>query len=253
MSLAARPPRTLLLALAAIIVLLVVAAATALATGFSVNKAVFGARTASITKAQAVAYAHAVNLRAGDVPGMARTAPGKSEGARERSSSRSLARCAGVMSQGQQLVDISSPSFTRNGALEQEQVSSGVSVLSSAADAAREFAAISSARGRACIARFAEHELSRESSGLLHYRGIVVTRLSAPLSGIGASFGLRLTATLSSPRTTHRFYLYLDFLGFRDGPAEVSLNVSGFSRPVSMTTERRLLSTLNARARSHTL
>jgi hypothetical protein len=253
MFLVARPPRTLLLALVALILLLVVGDGAALATGFSVNKAVFGARTASITKAQAVAYARAVNLRSGDVPGMAMTGPGKSEGTRERRSAGSLARCAGVVSQGQQLVDISSPSFTRGKALEQEQISSGVSVLSSAADAAREFAAIRSARGRACITRFAERELSRESSGLLHYRGIVVTRLTAPLAGIGASFGLRLTATLSSPRTTHRFHLYLDFLGLRDGPAEISLNVSGFSRPVSVATERRLLSTLNARARSHTL
>jgi hypothetical protein len=251
MFLAARPPRTLLFALAALISLLL--AGDALATGFSVNRAASGARTATITKAQAVAYARVVNLRAGDVPGMAVTGPGKSEGTRERRSSDALARCAGIVSRGQQLVDISSPTFTGGRALEQEQISSGVSVLSSAAAAAREFAAIRSARGRACITSFAERELSSESRGLLHYVRLVAAPLRAPLAGIDASFGLRLTVVLAARRGGHRFYLYLDSLGFRDGPAEIGLNLSGFSHPVSSATERRLLSMLYARARAHKL
>jgi hypothetical protein len=254
MFLAARAPRTLLLALAALIsLLLVVGDGAALATGVSVNRSASGARTASITKVQAVAYARAVNLRAGDVPAMAVTGPGKSEGIRQRRSSGALARCAGIVSQGQQFVDISSPTFIGGRALEQEQISSGVSVLSSAAVAALEFAAIRSARGRACITSFAERELSSESRGLLHYVRLVAAPLRAPLAGIDASFGLRLTVILAAPRGGHRFYLYLDFLGFRDGPAEISLNASGFSHPVSSATERRLLSTLYARARAHKL
>jgi hypothetical protein len=233
-------------ALSLVLALLIAGCATIAAAGFD-------ASTASITKAQAVAYARAINLRLGDVRGMTITGPAEREGSRGQHSSGELERCVGSASPGQQLIDIGSPTFGRGGALEQSQVSSGVTVLSSAAVAAREFAAIRSARGRACIARFARREFSHESSGLLHYRAIARAKLTAPVAGIGESFGLRFTVTFLATRTGHRFHLYLDFLGFLEGPAEISLNTSGFTRPVSAATERRLFSTLYRRAQAHKL
>jgi hypothetical protein len=229
------------------------ALALLIAGGATIAAAGSDAGTASITKAQAVAYARAINLRAGDVPGMTVTGPAEREGTRGQHSSGELERCVGSANPGQQLIDIGSPTFGQGGALEQSQVSSGVTVLSSAAAAAREFAAIRSARGRACIARFARREFSRESSGSLLYRAIASTALTAPVAGIGESFGLRLTVTLLAPRTGRTFHLYLDFLGFLEGPAEIGLNTSGFTRPVSAATERRLFSTLYRRAQAHKL
>ena len=235
-----------LAALSLVLAVLIAGAATVAAAGL-------GDATAPIAKTQAIAYAHAVNLHAGDVPGMTVTGPAESEGAKERRSSGELARCAGIAHPGRQLVNISSPTFGGGSGLEQKQVSSNVAVLPSAAAAARELAVIRSAPGRACITRFARREFAHESNGLLRYRGIASARLPAPVAGIGASFGLRLTVLLLAPRTGHRFHLYLDFLGFVAGPAEIGLSASGFSQPVSAGTERRLMSTLYARAKAHEL
>lgn len=204
-----------------------------------------------ITKAQATTYAHAVNLRAGDVLGM--TMSGRpeteSEVAKERHSTEELNRCAGGVSLEHQLVDIRSPKFSRGDELQHQEVGSGVSVLSSAALATQELAVVRSARGRACITRFAKRQFAQGSSGPLHSGRMTTSLLPAPVAGIGGSFGLRVTVTLIASRTGIQFPLYIDFLGFVFGPAEISLDDFSISRPVSSATEHQLLLLLYSRAR----
>jgi hypothetical protein len=209
--------------------------------------------TKPITNAQAAAYAHTVNLRAGDVVGMTMSGRPESETVKEKHSTRELIRCAGGVSLEHQLVDIKSPKFSRGRELQREEVGSGVSVLSSATFATRELAAVRSARGRACITRFVKQEFSKEGAGQLHLGAITTSLLPAPVAGLGGSFGLRVTVTLAAARPAIRLPLYLDFMGFVSGPAEIDLNTFAFSRPVSSATERHLLSLLLSRAKATSL
>ena len=204
------------------------------------------------TKAQAVAYAHVINLHAGDVPAMTATGPPEGETAKEQRSVAELARCAGGVGSEHQLVDIRSSKFSRGSGLQQEQVGSGVSVLSSAALASRELTAVRSARGRACITHFARKQFTEKGTEQLHYDQITTSPLPVP-STAGESFGLRVTVTLTAPHTGTHFSFYLDFLGFVSGPAEIDLNALSISKPVPSATERRLLSLLHSRAEAHKL
>jgi hypothetical protein len=64
---------------------------------------------------------------------------------------------------------------------------------------------------------------------------------------------LRLIIPLTFARAggvTFHTHVYLDELGFVAGPAEVSVTATGFSRPVTTATERRLLSLLYSRAQT---
>lgn len=202
-----------------------------------------------ITKAQAAAYARAVNLRAGDVLGMTMTGRQEGETAQEQHSTREVDRCAGV-SPEHQLVDIKSAKFSRGQGLQHEEVGSGVSVLSSATFATQELASVRSARGRACITRFAKQQFSREGAQQVHLGQITTSPLPTPVAGIGGSFGLRVTATLLVTRPAIKLPVYLDFLGFVSGPAEIDLDTFSLSRPISSVTERHLLLLLLSRARA---
>lgn len=208
--------------------------------------------TRSATRAQAVAYAHAINLHAGDVPGMTSTGVSEHEGTKESRASSELARCAGGVGSTHQIVDIESGTFVRGEGLEKQQVQSGVSVLSRAALAAQELAAIRSSRGRECITRLAQQQLAK-SAGSVRFSGVRTSPLPAGLVGRGDTFGLRVSLTLTVSGNPTRIPLYLDFLGFISGPAEVDLNTYGISKPVPAVTERRLLSLLMNRAKSHSL
>lgn len=200
-----------------------------------------------VTKAQATAYAHAVNLRAEDVPGMTMSTS-ETEGESERSSTEELNRCAGASGREHQLVDIKSAEFTRGEGLQREVIGSGVSVMSSATFATQELEVLRSKRGLACIEQFAKQQLAQEGAGSFQVDQITTSPLEGPIEGVDESFGLRVAMTLAVPSTGVQTPFYLDVLGFASGPAEVALYAVGVSTPVASATEHQLLLLLHRRA-----
>jgi hypothetical protein len=203
-----------------------------------------------ITRALAIAYAHAVNLRAADVPAMSGAGSAEGELAQTPSRSRSnteFARCYGGVSPSARLVKIHSPEFAAGPAAQSQIVRSTVEVWPTAALAARNNAAYFSSRGQRCFLRYfeaARQQLKRRDPKL-HLGPLRVATVAAPLPD--ASDG-RLR-TVNDDRDGHvRIHIYHDIFTFIVGPAEIELEAVGFSNPVPSASEERLLSLLLKRA-----
>ncbi len=211
-------------------------------------------RSRAPTHAQAIAFAHAVNLTAADVPGFTATPNHHGESASERHIEQELRSCTGA--QGAQsaqstVAEAGSPDFELHRGILDLTVSSEVSVASTSAQAAATLSAIRSARVRACVSRYLGQLLKSQ-----HYAGATVTGVSIasgtpPAPGTTGGFGWRVTATLA----VHGLHVsfYLDILGFVDGPAQVTLSSSGALRPFPASAQEELFSQLLTRARAHSL
>jgi len=207
-----------------------------------------------VTTAQAVAYARAVNLRAGDVREMS-SDYAEGEAPAPTSANFEFARCYGGVSPARRVLKIHSPEFSAGRGAHSQLVNSYVEVWPSAAVAARHSATYMSSRGRACLLRFQEESRRRtnkQRGGALHIGPYIVATVPNPLPGVSRSF-LR---TIAQPmvRGGHiRLYIYHDLFSFISGPAEIELQAIGFSRPVSAATEKRLLLLILSRAQAHKL
>jgi outer membrane murein-binding lipoprotein Lpp len=196
-------------------------------------------------KAQAVAYAHSVNLMASDVPdavvrSVERESPPPSRESVE------FASCAGGVSPARRVVDVKSASLKiRPG--QGTEVKSSVEVFPTAGLAARNFAAARSSRGRACLMRFLPQVLG-QTTGTATRFGPAKIRFLPSFRG---SFGVRISTSVSA--AVSQAPVYLDVFEFVAGPAEVGMSSVSISRPASLTTERRLLALLMKRARAQEL
>jgi hypothetical protein len=211
----------------------------------------------SPAQAQALAFAHAVNLTAADVPGFTPSKKHEDESAAERRLQQQLRSCGGVAgaralqhAQGT-LVEASSPSFELKRGILALSVSSEVSVAHTAAEAAATLAAIRNPRLRACFSGYLSSLLKSK-----HYPGATVVGVSIvsgtpPAPGMTGGFGWRVTATLAISGIHISFYF--DILGFIDGPAQVTLSSSGTVRPFPAQAQEQLYSELLTRARAHSL
>jgi hypothetical protein len=183
----------------------------------------------AVTKANAVAFAHAVNLRASDQPAMEalgpeRAAPSPAAAAIE------FARCDGGISPARILVNIRSTLLLTGDERGRRIVVSRVTVMPSEALARRNLVAFASPSGLRCERR---------------YGGTSISRLNIALPGGAHAFGQRIVAPSAGP--THVLG-YHDILGFVCGPAEIVLTAAGFSHPVAIQTEQQLLGALYRRA-----
>jgi hypothetical protein len=214
--------------------------------------------SAPITKAQAAAYAHAVNLRASDLPDMDVSKPEHEEKAPTHTGLQ-LARCAGELDPLPRVLARSSPRFTspvEEGEEEQakEVISSSVEVLPTPAVAAEHDAASISPRGLRCLERYIPAALAKGNGRRVRYGPVTLRRLPDPLPGVAGSAAIELTTTLLgiprqvAPTPPH---VYIDVLGFVSGAAEVNLVAVGFPEPVGEETEQRLISLLYARAQAN--
>jgi hypothetical protein len=223
-----------------------------------------------ITRAHAIVFADAVNLRAGDLPGLkGGQLPEKREimlGPFEPV----MKNCDPAMIHSGDVVGIISPYFTRATAhkpgssmslnfASTEGVQSVVYVMESPTLASRELATIDSARGRACVKRFAENETATKvrkgaSAEKPLFSHVAVSALpSSPLRGVSA-FGLRITAPVAASNTIGGVHYYEDFLGFVVGPALVMLIDDGYNPGAfPLVAEQHLLTVLYQRAKTHKL
>jgi hypothetical protein len=209
---------------------------------------------APVTTAQAAAYANAVNLTAGDVPGMTTEEPGGEAPAPTRSA-LALARCFDGVSPVRRVAKFHSPTFSSGRAAQAQLVESSVEVWPTPGLAARDTAAYFSSRGRACVLRFSDassRRLNRQRAGGLQHGRPILATVPNPLPGVSESY-LRTIAEPLLRGKRIRLYIYHDIFSFVTGPAEVELEATGFSRPVPSATEERLLSLLLSHAKANKL
>jgi hypothetical protein len=216
------------------------------------------AAPSAAARAHAAAYAHAVNLRAGDVPGMISRV--REHRAAAPPLGAAVARCAGGVSRPDQIIGIRSPRFRNrtpalrpgqsaaSTRLSTEALTSEVYVMRSEALARQDVAAAASARARACIVSIRKRA---EAGGFEHH--VQVSALHVPLAGAGA-YGVRISGVEAGEHgSSGGTRIYADTYGFALGRAEVVLRASGVGHPVKPSTVDRLLAVLYSRAKAHQL
>ena len=200
-----------------------------------------------ITKAEATAYANAVNRGVADVP---RHMTDVSEPTREHAGRGHV--CG--MAEGARrhaLLKIASASFSTGfeDALHLEEVSSAVEVFATASLADHKFAQEKAElwAARACLGRVDAQALDGPN---LHVTSTpTVSSLNAP---VPRSFGTRTVMAFTVAREGHRYAsrIYADNVGFVVGPAEIRFLSMSVGHPLPAATERRLLTLLYNRAKS---
>ncbi len=214
----------------------------------------------SITRAQARTYAHAVNLRGYDVPGMTQVAP---EGPTEDGGDwETFARCNGELRSVHTVVTIHSPTFRYRDRLEDQSVYSTVAVLPSERAADRYLAVLTSARGRTCITysynRWRLRRAAKRNS--LHLGPIAATPLPAPAPtsyrGLGSYRATALRLKIQTSYTTRRGRrvqspLYIEYFAFAYGRAVIALTAESIFRPFPQANEQYLMKMLVGRAEAN--
>jgi hypothetical protein len=214
--------------------------------------------THPITKAEATAYAHAVNLVPADVPEMVSDSLEKES--KPKRNDLEEARCTGGPSPTRVVVTIKSAHFRSGSGLQVKGLESGVAVTSSAKVATRSVtavrAALKNARARACLLRLAAKGFAKGfARGLDKGISFSLGRITVSVlpDSLSSSFAFRVIVPLafgragSAPFHTH---VYVDEHGFVTGAAEISLTAVGCSSPVPSATEQRLVSLLYRRAKA---
>ena len=207
-------------------------------------------KSGPITKAQATAFANAVNLGVADVPGMVSVSQ---EG--EEKPSRNEPKCA-VPEDNAHIVDLRSPTFRRGRGLGYEQIHSDVEVVSTTAIAAKKIAefqtGITNARAVACLARAYAQAFSKGlakdlGAGVGVTLGRTTIRQLTPTMPSAVGVRITLPFTIVSPRgSVVAGEVDVDGLGFVVGRALVGLTATSGSGVIS-THEDRLLSLLYER------
>ncbi len=215
----------------------------------------------SPSQKRALAFARAVNLTADDVPGFTPSTKHDTSSAREKHLEREMAHCAGaaglsaveggVAGRRKTLAEQSSKNFELKHGIIDFSVSSQVSVQSSAANAREALQGIRTARVRNCFSHYLQLIFEGE-----HVKGAKAGPVSIqagipPAPGTSGGFGWRITASFDVHGV--KVPIYLDFLGFVDGPAEVTLLSSGLIRPFPAEVQQHLFALLLARAKGHAL
>jgi hypothetical protein len=224
----------------------------------SSNSATLGAST-HLTNPETVAYAHVVNLRAADAPGLVPAARQK-EG-----TGIFLGRCERPAGSGE-AVGIPSQAFRQNlehpkgsGTLSiypEESVRSAVYTTTSSTLAAHAVAVAIGTVGQACLRQSflaGGGIVSSESGQEPVFTKSIVSELHIPVGRVQIQ-GMRASASLAADMANapNRQPYYEDVLGFSSGPHEIFLKVTSSPRDPTAT-DRRLLTLLYSRAEAHKL
>jgi hypothetical protein len=211
-----------------------------------------GKASGALTRSEAAAFARAVRLLPGDVPGFTPSRERQHrETAAERRAGQALRVCIAAPAQTHSRPRPSSEqgslNYTRQDGLGLQTISSSVEVLPSSFVATLELEFVRTAHTRACMSRFLTSLLAR-----LRPRGgsispVTVQPFSPSAPGTAGAFGWHVGATISIYGV--KLALRFDLLGFAYRSAVVRLSDLGFPR-IPGAQEQRLFSLLIARARS---
>ena len=200
-------------------------------------------------KRQALAFARAVNLTPADVPGFAATVKHDKNSASEKRLEHQMLSCAGIGGSSRTVLEESSKNFKLKRQILDLGVSSEVAVQSSAADAQKALAAIRSAHVRSCFSAYLQQIFKGEQTKDATPGRVTIQSGTPPAPGMDGSFGWRVTATFLVRGI--KVPIYLDFLGFVDGPSQVTLLSSGLLEPFPAAVQQHLFALLLARAKNH--
>lgn len=210
------------------------------------------------TRAQALAFAHAVNLTAADVPGFTPSSRRHSSSPSERRLEGRLRSCLGsrgasaLGASSGAVAEASSPEFELHRGIVDLSVASEVSVAHSSAEATAALAAIRSSRVRACLSAYIRALLYSQHYGDgARVSEVTLDSGTPPAPGASGGFGWQVRATLALHGVDLPFYI--DILGFVYGPAQVTLTSTGAVRAFPAAAQEELFHTLLMRARSHSL
>jgi hypothetical protein len=209
------------------------------------------AASRQLTRRQALAFANAVNLTASDVPPFTSSSRNENSSPSERQAERQLRRCAGPVASARGLAEVSSKSFELKRDVLQLGVSSEVDVARSSAQAAQNLAALRSAHVRSCFSRYLEQLFKGPQFAGGAVSPVSIESGTPPAPGTTGSYGWRAIAAFTVQGI--RVQVYLDMLGFVDGPAQVTLFSYGVLRPFPAAVQERLFSLLLVRAKAHRL
>jgi len=223
-----------------------------------------GAGTTHLSKAQAQAFATAVNLRNHDLPEMGTFVAGF-----QTKNGPPFSGCAVHITAAEEVRAVDSPRFLRSkqqrhvgtrvlaGTPPVRATHSVVYVMTEPAVARNNIDSLRNAGSAGCVQR----QAIKDSSGRLighepYKREIHATSLPFPLTGVPAfsrsipAYGLRVTGTIAAAvyHQQHRQKFYEDTFGFAVGPVEIVLHADGVGRPFPAEEERHLLSVLYGRA-----
>lgn len=208
-----------------------------------------------ITKAQAMAYAHAVNLQPGEMPGFTSVgteadAPAPGRYALE------YGRCHDGVSPARRVTKIDSPEFSAGRATYAKIIRSAVEVWPTPVLAAFNSTTSNSSRGRACLVRYLEavhKHINRERKGRMQIGPFRITTVPSPLPGVSHGFLTSINETRLLRTGAIRAHVYRDIFGFISGAIEIELESIGFGHRVPTSTEEKALLLLVGRARANTL
>ncbi len=206
----------------------------------------------SLTKAQAITLAHAVNLRASDVPGFrASSSEGKThETVAEKRLEQEMLKCVGASGLGsgfgKSLAEARSKDFKLQRGIINLSVHSEVSVAQSPSLAGKDLSALRGSRVKACLSRYLKLFFKASLQRGTSIGPVSIQSGTPPAPGTTGSFGWRISATFGVGRIPVPFYF--DILSFAYGPAEVTLFSSGLPEPFPAKAQENLFSLLVARA-----
>jgi hypothetical protein len=210
-----------------------------------------------ITKAQAVAYAHAVNLQPGDLPrftsnGSETEAPKPGQLALEET------RCSGEVNPTHRIAQIESTEFTAEikRAFYGKIMKSTVEIWPTPALVAVNNNPSRKSRARVCFVRFLEalhKRTNQERKGRMQIGPFTITTVLNPLPGVSHSFLTTINETRLLRTGAIRAHIYRDIFWFTTGPAEIELEAIGFGHPVPTSTEAQALQILVSRATTHAI
>jgi hypothetical protein len=208
-----------------------------------------------ITKAQAAAYAHAVNLQAGDIPGFTSNR-NEIEAPKPGRLALEEIRCSGAVNPARRILRIESTEFSAGRAFYGKIMKSAVEVWPTPALVAIQNSPNHRSRSRACFARFLRalhHRINLERKGQMQLGPFTITTVPNPLPGVSDSFLTTINETRLLRTGAIRAHIYRDSFTFITGPAEVELEAIGFGHPVPAATEEKALLLLLARARANAI
>lgn len=199
--------------------------------------------------AVAPAAAHAVLLRAADLPGY-RPEPGGPTAA-ATIGAPGFRRCLDDPPL-RGTPTATSPTYAPTGMLRGVAMSSQVRVLPSAAAARQAVSALDGQQAPFCLESAVRHSVAPAARRLTLTlrRNAQVATLPDPLRSAAPAFADRVAFVAVPPPPGARFPVYVDLLGFARGRALVVLQVVSPQAPSDAAGERRLLRVLYQRARS---
>jgi hypothetical protein len=204
-----------------------------------------------ITKTQAVAYAHAVNLRSTDLPTMV---PVSHEHVVTTKGVASIGRCLGHRSTIEPIAYIQGSVFGGNTASRRRgvfaRINSEVAVMPSSALATRETEEGASPKYRECLIRYWRGVDEGRVTRRLTYGHVTLTVLPIALAGVHHAYGTHTTLPAIITATGAKVTRYVDSYEFTVGRADIILSVVITPSPFPISAERLLLQKMAASAKN---